>query len=336
MMKRARRQAWLNALWGAAFGLGFGFGCSDGGASSQILTGRIDTTHTSGVVAIRAVTGDAVISATEISSDGRFRIALPAGSKYRLEVLTTTGVKPMLHVDGGWKSMEVKVCVPTAPFDMGNVGKASEMCDPSTDPNCDPGMPPPTGCTDPMDPNCPPPDPMCTNPMDPDCKPPPPPPCMDPMDPSCQPPSCGGMNEPPCPPDPCTNPMDPDCKPPPPPPCMDPMDPNCADPGGGTMCEDPMDPETCKDPCVIDPMSCGCDAGEMNCWPPPGPTPCTGDPMDPPNPMDPKDPTTPPTPPNPMDPGTGGMGGGGGGPTCDPDDGMSPSNVPGSFGCKGE
>ena len=315
MTKRARRRAWLTALWGAAFGLGFGVGCSnEGGESSQVLTGRIDSTHTSGAVAIRAVAGDDVVAASQIASDGRFRISLPAGAKYRLEVLTTTGVKPMLHVDGGWKSMEVKVCIPSVPFDMGDVGNANEMCDPSTDPNCkpgcgddDPGMPP-SGCTDPMDPNCPPPDPTCTNPMDPNCKPPPPPSCTDPMDPSCQ--SCGGMNEPSCPPDPCTaNPMDPNCKPPP---CNDPTDPNCmgcppGDPNcGGTMCEDPSDPNTCKDPCLLDPMSCGCNAGEPNCWPPPEPPPC----------MD-----------GPTGPNMGGT------TTCDPGGGMSPSNVPGNFGC---
>lgn len=318
MTKRAaKKRAWLNALWGTAFGLGLGlgFGCSNDGASSQILTGRIDTTHTSGVVAIRAVTGDDVISATKVASDGRFTIALPAGAKYRLEVLTTSGVKPMLHVDGGWKSMEVKVCVPTTPFDMGTVGKANEMCDPSTDPMCDPGQPPPTGCTNPMDPNCPPPPPSCDVMTDPNCKPEPP--TCDPMtDPGCQPP-CGGMNQPSCPPDPmCTDPMDPNCKPPPPPPCDVMTDPNCGggDPGGGTMCEDPMDPTTCKDPCEIDPMSCGCAPGDMNCWPPPGQPPTCGGPMDPPNP--------PPT----MDPNPG---------TCDPAGGMSPSNVPGNFGCKG-
>jgi hypothetical protein len=47
---------------------------------------------------------------------------------------------------------------------------------------------------------------------------------------------------------------------------------------------------------------------------------------------------------DPMDPGTGngmdpvedgGPGMGGGGTTCDPAGGMSRSNVPGSFGCKG-
>jgi len=313
MTKRARRRAWLAALWGAAFG----FGCTGEGSSSQVLTGRIDTT---GVVAIRAVSGDDVVTAARVDSDGSFRIALPAGARYRLEVLTSSGVKQVLsHHDGSWRGLEFKVCVPTDPFDVGGIGNSNEMCDPS-DPNCTPcGDPPP--CTDPMDPNCKPPEPpppscggpneppcpTCMDPMDPNCQPPP----CDPTDPTCQPPSCGGTNEPPCP-EMCTDPMDPNCKPPP---CTDPMDPNCmgcwpGDPScGGTTdpnCEDPMDPETCKDPCVIDPMHCGCTSQDPNCWPPPEPPTC----------MD--DGTTP------------DMGG-----TCDPGGTLTPGNVPGDFGCMG-
>ena len=290
----------MNAVLGAAFGLGFGFGCSDGAPAGQVLTGRIDTTHASGVVAIRAVSGSDVVTAAQVASDGSFRITLPTGAKYRLEVLSSGGVKQVLsHGDSGWKAMEVQVCVPSAPFDMGGMGNSGAMCDPS-DPNCTPQ-----------------PDPNCTNPMDPDCKMDP---CTtNPMDPSCQPPpSCGGANEPACPPDPCeSNPMDPDCKPPDP--CeSNPMDPNCmgggcqpGDPNcGGTMdpvCDDPMDPQTCKDPCVLDPMTCGCNAGEPDCWPPPGPPMC-----------DPNNPS--------MDGGT---------TMCDPGGTLTPTNVPGNFGCMG-
>ena len=328
MTKRQKRRAWLVALWGAAFG----FGCNDAGSRSQVLTGRIDTTM--GVVAIRAVSGDDVVTAAEVQRDGRFQIALPAGARYRLEVLTPSGVRQVLaHQGGTWKGLETKVCIPTDPFDMGTVGDSGTMCDPM-DPSCEPGcgggdLPPQCDPMDPkydpMDPNCKPPEPPptcgganqppcpeCMDPTDPDCKTcggpnePPCPECMDPMDPNCKP--CGGPNEPPCPDDPCmdptdpgctmcTDPNDPNCKPPP---CNDPMDPNCM--GGGTdpgpICEDPMDPNTCKDPCVIDPMQCGCNAGE-DCWPPPEPPKC--------------------------DPGT----------MCDPADTVSPTNVPGDFGCIG-
>lgn len=297
MTKRARRQAWLVALWGAALG----FGCTDTG-QTQVLTGRIDTT---GVVAIRAVSGDDVVTAAPVTSDGSFRIALPSGARYRLEVLTSSGVKQVIeHRSGGWSTLELKVCVPQAPFDLGGVGNSNEMCDPMTDPSCKPPCgdpPPPPPCTNPMDPNCQP--PGCGGPNEPPC-----PNCMDPTDPNCkppEPPSCGGPNEPPCPPPPCMDPNDPMCKP-----CM-PGDPNCDGTGGGCMpgdpncggsdpnCMDPMDPETCKDPCVIDPMQCGCPVMEPNCWPPPEPPMCQPGEM------------------------------------CDPNGGMTPTNVPSNFGCVG-
>jgi hypothetical protein len=334
----------LVALWGAAFG----FGCSGGESSSQVLTGRIDAT---GVVAVRAVSGSDVVTAAQVNSDGTFRLALPAGSRYRLEVLGADGVKEVVaHAGGTWKGLEFGVCVPKDPFELGTIGNSNDMnCDPMEpgckpcgdgptdpppmcndpmDPNCGckpDGTCPPPPCMDPMDPNCQPPPscggpneppcPNCMDPMDPNCgcKPDgtcPPPPCPNPMDPSCQPPSCGGANEPPCP---CMDPTDPNCGQPscggmnePPCPCMNPMDPSCGTGGGGgcmpgdpdcSNCEDPMDPTTCKDPCVIDPMQCGCTMNEPNCWPPPEPPTC--------------DPNT----------------------MCDPGGTMTPTNVPGDFGC---
>lgn len=313
MMKRAT----LLALWGAAFG----FGCADGG-DAQVLTGRVDTT---GVVAIRAVSGDDVVTAAQVGSDGSFRIALPAGARYRLEVLTDHGVRQVLsHQAGSWKGLEFSVCVPADPFDVGSMGDSGDgNCDPM-DPDCkpsgddpgDPPPPPPEPCMDPMDPSCGckpdgtcPPPPTCGGPNEPPC-----PECMDPTDPSCQPPppSCGGASEPPCPdPEPCMDPNDPwcmckadgSC----PLPCTDPTDPNCGTcqpgdascGGGGAQCEDPMDPDTCKDPCVIDPMQCGCTSDEPNCWPPPEPPVCDANGM------------------------------------CDPGGTMTPENVPGDFGCMG-
>src|SRR5687768_17201079 len=100
MTKRARRRAWLAALGGAAFGLGFG--CSDGG-STQVLTGRFDET---GIVAIRAVSGTDVVTAAQVANDGSFRLVLPSGARYRLEVLTESGVKHVLaHEGNGWKGL---------------------------------------------------------------------------------------------------------------------------------------------------------------------------------------------------------------------------------------
>ncbi len=320
-------KAWLLAVCAMA-----GIGCSES-SPTQVLTGRFTT---SGALAVRAVTSDSTVTAAQVRSDGSFTLALPTGKRYRLEVLTTSGVRHVLsQKSGGLTALSFEVCQPVDPWDVGTVGNGMDpngggggtpcndpndpMCkctDPMTgqmDPNCEP--PPPCdpmdpnctpGCADPTDPNC---DPGCTGPNDPNCQPPPP---CDPMDANCQPcpsgdPSCGTV---------CTDPTDPNCIPPPPP-CADPNDPYCkcdasgncppptCDPGDPMCpppppppCADPTDPDTCKDPCMADPATCGCAMEDPNCWPPPQPPECDAAGM--------------------CDPGTGGM---------------TPANPPGDFGC---
>ena len=51
-------------------------GCTGGDPETQVLTGTI---HTSGALAVRAVTGDSVITAATVRSDGSFTLALPPG-----------------------------------------------------------------------------------------------------------------------------------------------------------------------------------------------------------------------------------------------------------------
>jgi hypothetical protein len=281
-------RVWLLAACAVAFG------CSE--RSNQVLTGHVDTTQDA--VAVRAVSGDAVVTAAAVRSDGSFTLVLPAGTNYRLELLTRTGAVKHLAASASGQLREVafKVCAPVDPYDMGGVGDPGKYggtdCQPG-DPNCkcDPNngtCPPPPKCDPTTDPKCPPPPPPCSDPSDPNCK----------CDPSngtvCPPPSCGGPNEPPCPCDPTKDPncapgcggtnqppckcdpsTDPNC-PPPPPPGTDPSDPNCkcansTDPGCAPPCPDPTDPNSCKDPCVEDPSTCGCKAGDPNCWPNPDP-----------------------------------------------------------------
>lgn len=305
-------KAWLVALCAMA-----GIGCSES-SSPQVLTGRFAT---SGALAVRAVSADQTVTAAQVRSDGSFTLALPAGQRYRLEVLTTSGVRHVLAEGSrGLTALNFRVCDPGDPWDVGNVGNGMDpgtgcndpndpMCkcaDPttaSTDPNCgpppcmpgDPGCAP---CSDPTDPSCGP--PKCTDPMDPNC----------PQPPSCMPgdPSCGTM---------CTDPTDPGCMPPPPP-CADPTDPYCKCDESGACppptcastdpmcpppppgpCTDPTDPQTCQDPCMADPATCGCAPGDSTCWPDPQPPECDAAGM--------------------CDPGTGGM---------------TPANPPGDFGCK--
>jgi len=262
--------------------------CS-GDPSTQVLTGRVDTTK--GAVAIRAISDGEIVTAAQVRTDGSFTLELPAGSRYRLEVLTRSGVKNIVARAGtGLRDFSFKVCEPVAPFDVGGVGDPNTdgMCGPN-DPNCTPGCDPPPPCTDPMDPMCKcQADGTCCQPGDPNCEPTP---CSDPMAPNCEPPPCNDPMDPSCncqANGTCCQPGDPSCEPPPP--CTDPMDPNCGgcDPmtGTGCGCMDPMDPSCCDangncpppPPPYCDPMtdpSCKCNA-DGTC----PPVPCN-DPSDP-------------------------------------------------------
>lgn len=325
------KRAWLLALCAVA-----GVGCTEG-SSTQVLTGRITT---SGALAVRAVSADSTVTATQVRSNGSFTLALPAGQRYRLEVLTTSGVRHVLsHTTNGFGALSFQVCEPTDPWDVGGVGDGTMdpnngggggpgPCTDPSDPNCKP-LP----CTDPMDPTCgcdasgacPPPPcqpgdpncgPPCADPSDPNCMPPPPP-CADPSDPSCKPPEPCQPGDPSCGTT-CTDPMDPGCMPPPPI-CTDPTDPYCKCDANGACppptcnagdpmcppeppppCADPTDPTTCNDPCKAAPASCGCGPADPNCWPPPQPPECSA-----------------------------------AGTMCDPGmGGMTPDHPPGDFGCK--
>lgn len=253
--------------------------CSDG-AEDQILTGRVDTSQ--GALAIRAVADGEVITATPVRTDGSFTLTLPAGSTYRLEVLTRTGTKNLVQRSGNvLRDLSFKVCQPVDPFDVGDVGAPNTNglcmagdpnctpCDPTTGMDCEQPPLPPT-CDPMLDPNCKceivAPDGTCCQAGDPSCGPLP---CMDPGDPTC---CADGFCPPPC------SPGDPNCCVPdanggcePPKPC-DVTDPagNCEPP---TPCDPMTDPTCCYD------GSCGeppppCHPGEPNCEPP---TPC--DPM---------------------------------------------------------
>lgn len=317
-----------------------GAGCTSE-PPTQVLTGKVNT---SGALAVRAVSGTTVVTAAQVRSDGSFTLTLPAdGVRYRLEVLTTSGVRHVFaSADGALADLSFRVCQPVDPYDMGGIGGSSDPGMGGGSPGCDPmsgddcTMPWP-GCDDPMDPNCQPP-PPCDATTGNDC-PTEPPHCMDPMDPNCpwpQPcaPGDGTCTEP-CadPTSPncgvCTNPMDPTCGLPPTPGCSDPNDPYCFCDAMGN-CPEPW----CDGGGGMDPSTPGQDI-----WicPPPPPEPCL-DPMDPttctnPCGTDPaacgcamEDPNCWPTP---VPPECDAMG------QCEPGGpgGMTPENPPGDFGC---
>jgi hypothetical protein len=312
--------AWLAAACAVV-----GSGCTEP-TKTQVLTGKVTTRD---AIAVRAIDGDTVVTAARVRTDGSFTLQLPAGHRYRLEVLTASGVHNVVRAGGGaFGDLAFQVCEPTDPFDMGGFGEPG--CDPMTDPECKP--------CGPNDPNCVPPppcdanDPTCIPPCDPNdpmCVPPPPcdpndpmcvlPPPCDPSDPNCMPPPPCDPSDPNCmPPPPCDSATDPDCKcypgdPNCSPPCDPTTDPNCGSGGGGGTC-DPNDPTCVPPPCdpTTDP-GCKCYLASGNCEPPP---PC--DPSNPTCACQPGDPNcstcdpmidaTCPTPPppceDPMDPNT--------------------------------
>ncbi len=292
-MSMKRSGAWLLAICAAA-----GFGCADNGAT-QVLTGHVATR---GAIAVRAVTGDSVVTAAQVRSDGTFTIAVPKGRNYRLEVMTSSGVRHVLaNKGGGLQKLTFDVCQPVDPYDVGGIGGGGTTtdpgpivggptpCDPLTDPYC---LPPldceanntcPPECSPGSNGTCEPP-PMCDLTTDPTCgtgcQPgddcvPPPPICTDPSDPYCM---CDSNGQ--CPPTECNGSNGEVCPPPPPPPCAD-----------------PTNPESCNDDnCMSDPTACGCSSDEPNCWPNPEPPSCDANGL------------------------------------CEPG-GMAPEHPPGDFGC---
>jgi len=72
---------------------------------------------------VRAVTGDTVITAATVRTDGSFTLSLPVGERYRLEVLTTSGVRHVVaSKDGSLTALTFAVCDPLAPYDIGGIG----------------------------------------------------------------------------------------------------------------------------------------------------------------------------------------------------------------------
>ena len=87
-------------------------------SGTQELTGTA-----TGAIAVRAVSGTTVVAASSISSSGDFTLALPPGATYRLEVLTSSGVAPV--VTDASRAVEFKVCHAGKPISIGHVTTGS-------------------------------------------------------------------------------------------------------------------------------------------------------------------------------------------------------------------
>jgi hypothetical protein len=90
-------------------------GCSTT-PTTQVVTGTATDS-----LAVRAISGDTVVTASAVADDGSFSLALPAG-EYRLEVLTSSGAEPV-YADNATTltDLEFTVCHPGAPFDLGAI-----------------------------------------------------------------------------------------------------------------------------------------------------------------------------------------------------------------------
>jgi hypothetical protein len=123
----------------------------------QVARSNFDST----VLGVRAVSGGQAVAWAPVTDNGHFRLKVPVGEDYRLEVVTETGAHPFVSRSGAaGKSLVFDVCGAGAPFDVGHVhgwteadsdgggGSCGDPCmdDPS---QCDPCLIDPASCQDP-------------------------------------------------------------------------------------------------------------------------------------------------------------------------------------------
>lgn len=236
-----RNLVWQSARAAVAVSVALlGAACTGGGSDeAQSIEGQVARSNfDSTVLGVRAVRGGEAIAWAPLTDNGHFRLEVPLGSDYRLEVVTSSGAHPFVGRSGeSGRSLVFDVCGAGEAFDVGHVHgwtEAGEGDGGGEGGDCgDPCMEDPDGCQDP-----------CEN--DPDS-------CQDPcqLDPSlCE--------------DPCEK--DPDS-------CQDPCMP---DPDGTVPeeCQDPcsVDPSLCEWTCDEEGNCCYgdgtcCDASGTCCYP---------------------------------------------------------------------
>jgi len=217
--------------------------CTGDSSESQPIEGQVARSNfDSKVLGVRAVRGGEAIAWAPLTDNGHFRLRVPVGEDYRLEVVTEGGAHPFVGRSGETgRNLVFDVCGAGDAFDVGHVhGWSQATGDGGGEPgDCgDPCMEDPGGCEPPpCDPG---PDGQCQDPCieDPTL-------CEDPC-----------MKDPSLCEDPCRD--DPGM-------CEDPC---IKDP---SLCEDPCkdDPDNCQDPCRDDPSLCEwtCDDQGNCCYP---------------------------------------------------------------------
>jgi len=137
--------------------------CTGTSDETQSIEGQVARSNfDSKVLGVRAVRGGEAISWAPLTDNGHFRIQLPLGDDYRLEVVTESGAHPFVGRSGErGRTMTFDVCGAGDAFDVGHVhgwdqadsdpgggGSCGDPC--MDDPNmCDPCSVDPEACQDP-------------------------------------------------------------------------------------------------------------------------------------------------------------------------------------------
>lgn len=100
-------------------------GCSTSD-QTQTISGRIAPgSFPEAVTSVRAIGNSGAITA-QVQSDGSFALALPAGDRYRIELVSSSRVAELVYARGGSVGASFFVASSVAPFDLGKVVYAKD------------------------------------------------------------------------------------------------------------------------------------------------------------------------------------------------------------------
>ncbi len=153
-----RNLVWLSARAAVALALAaLTAACTGGDADeTQSIEGQVARSNfEASVLGVRAVRGGEAVAWAPLTANGHFRLRVPVGEDYRLEVVTASGAHPFVGKSGeGGRNLVFDVCGAGEAFDVGHVhgweraGGGSDG-EPGGGGGCDdPCMNDPSGCDD--------------------------------------------------------------------------------------------------------------------------------------------------------------------------------------------
>ena len=156
-----RNLVWQSARAAVALSLAaLGAACTGGGADeTQSIEGQVARNNfEANVLGVRAVRGGEAVAWAPLTDNGHFRLRVPVGEDYRLEVVTAAGAHPFVGRTGELgRHLSFDVCAAGTAYDVGHVHGWDQAGDPGGEDgndggggDCnDPCMEDPGGCTDP-------------------------------------------------------------------------------------------------------------------------------------------------------------------------------------------